>query len=164
MIKVENKKKCCGCTACANICPQQAIEMVEDFEGFLYPQINEKKCINCGLCDNVCPYINKSKEENEVLKTSTSGGFLTPLFEFVLKQDGYICGVILNNNFFAEHVIYGKEKINQLDKFRGSKYVQSNLNNIFKEIKKILEQRKLVCFCDSPCQVKGLKKYLMKEK
>lgn len=50
------KKECCGCSACYAICPQNAIEMIIDAEGFEYPQIIEKKCINCGMCQKVCPF------------------------------------------------------------------------------------------------------------
>lgn len=55
-IKLFNRKEeCCGCTACYAICPQGAIEMVEDNEGFEYPNINEDKCIRCNMCELVCP-------------------------------------------------------------------------------------------------------------
>lgn len=57
-------KKCCGCTACYSVCPVDAIDMVEDNEGFLYPKVNSTKCIKCGLCEKICPY-NK-KETNEL--------------------------------------------------------------------------------------------------
>ena len=52
-IKDSNKKECCGCTACMNICPVGAIEMRPDEEGFLYPSVNKEKCINCGLCSYI---------------------------------------------------------------------------------------------------------------
>lgn len=51
----ERKEECCGCTACYSICPQCAIIMEEDEEGFIYPLIDEKKCIRCKLCLKVCP-------------------------------------------------------------------------------------------------------------
>lgn len=90
VIDGNNKEECCGCTACANICPKKAITMVEDKEGFLYPKINKDKCINCGLCNRVCPVKNCNVSKNQsivhsyviqnknsyILKNSTSGGFL----------------------------------------------------------------------------------------
>lgn len=87
MIKIEKKEDCCGCTACANICPKQAITMKPDPEGFLYPVVNEENCINCGVCDATCPINNKidrTKEktkgfilrvkDEKILFESTSGG------------------------------------------------------------------------------------------
>lgn len=58
MISIVDKKQCCGCSACFNICPQQCIRMQEDEEGFLYPQVDQKICIQCGLCEKVCPLLN----------------------------------------------------------------------------------------------------------
>ncbi len=49
------KEECCGCTACVSVCPQKAITMIEDDEGFLYPVINETRCIQCYLCVTACP-------------------------------------------------------------------------------------------------------------
>ncbi|MDU5440486.1 MAG: 4Fe-4S dicluster domain-containing protein [Ruminococcus sp.] len=50
------KEECCGCTACYAICPQKAISMLEDEEGFEYPHVNEEKCIKCYLCMKVCSF------------------------------------------------------------------------------------------------------------
>lgn len=55
MMLFENKNECCGCWACANICPKGAISMIADNEGFKYPQIDNEKCIDCGMCQKVCP-------------------------------------------------------------------------------------------------------------
>lgn len=49
------KSECCGCTACYAICPQNAITMESDEEGFLYPVVNEEKCVRCYQCLKVCP-------------------------------------------------------------------------------------------------------------
>lgn len=68
-IDENNKNKCCGCTACSSICPQGAINMQEDSEGFLYPVVDKNKCINCGLCDKVCPYITNEKVKSELLES-----------------------------------------------------------------------------------------------
>lgn len=51
----DRKEQCCGCTACYAICPQNAILMVEDKEGFEYPKIDEKKCVRCCMCVKGCP-------------------------------------------------------------------------------------------------------------
>ena len=105
MIDISDKTKCSGWTACVNICPKRAIDMVEDEEGFLYPKIDKNKCINCGLCDNTCPIINKRQcnvetkafvmrvKDEEILGKSTSGGFFTPIAKFVLNKNGVVFGV-----------------------------------------------------------------------
>ena len=59
MHRIISYQKCCGCSACANICPHGAIEMIENSEGFLYPEINQSKCVDCGLCKKTCPILNK---------------------------------------------------------------------------------------------------------
>ena len=66
MIQIINKSDCCGCSACANICPKRAIEMIADEEGFLYPKIDLKECVNCGLCDYACPIKNPPPFKTEV--------------------------------------------------------------------------------------------------
>ena len=108
MIEIKDKSKCCGCTACKNICPKNAIEMVEDEEGFLYPKVDKEKCVKCGLCEKVCPIINKQQfcnyeqkaflfqnKNEEVRNESTSGGFFSAIGEYVIKNKGVVFGVRL---------------------------------------------------------------------
>ena len=110
-----NKYECSGCTACKAICPQNAISMVEDEEGFLYPKINEIKCINCGICRTICPNIKKSSNNNilEVYgvkhkknlerETSRSGGVFVAISDYILKQNGIVYGAKLNKDFSVSH-------------------------------------------------------------
>lgn len=56
VILYKNKEKCCGCTACYSVCPQRAISMVADEEGFEYPQIDNSICMACYQCIKVCPF------------------------------------------------------------------------------------------------------------
>lgn len=176
MICIENKKDCCGCTACYNICPKNAITMQADEEGFLYPQIDKELCVECGLCEKVCPvqnvpdsnvgekesYVLRTKNRN-VLAESTSGGFVTPLACWVFRNNGVFCGVSYDKEFKVKHTFVDSEvKYNQFS-FRGSKYVQSDLGDCFKKIKKYLEQKIIVCFVGTTCQVSGLKTFLGKD-
>lgn len=55
------KEECCGCSACYAICPQKAITMMEDEEGFEYPHIDAKKCVKCYMCLKVCPFKTEKK-------------------------------------------------------------------------------------------------------
>ena len=143
-----NKENCCGCTACLNICPNNSITMEKDEEGFLYPVINSKSCTKCGACVRVCPFHKKEYEEKipkdqdvyamkhpemSVRKKSTSGGAFTAISDYVLNQGGVVYGAVFNEHFEVFHSKAADKE--QRDKMRGSKYVQSDLGTIFKEIK-----------------------------
>lgn len=173
-VKIEEKDLCCGCTACYSVCHKNAIKMVRDNEGFLYPEVDKEKCVNCGMCKKVCPILNKSKlnefkpkaylfqnSNEEIRKDSTSGGIFTAIGEFVIKNNGIVYGASFDDNFVVNHI--GIESADDLSKFRKSKYVQSNQNNCFKEIKQYLDSGKLVCYSGTPCQVGGLRAYLRKD-
>lgn len=171
-----NKNECTGCGACFNICPREAITMIENEYGFSYPEIDSKKCINCGLCKKTCPQLNLdilnwnvpkevyamySKDYN-INKSSTSGGIARTFYENIIKLNGiaYGCNNI-NKDIKIEFIRV--EKIEDLKFLQGSKYVQANINNIFIQVKKdILNNRKVV-FIGTPCQVAGLKRFLNKE-
>ena len=67
MIQIKDKADCCGCTACASICPKDAITMEPDTLGFKYPKVDLDKCINCGLCEKVCAF-NDNYDKSRNLK------------------------------------------------------------------------------------------------
>lgn len=173
MIEIQEKNKCCGCYACYNICPKSAIEMVEDEKGFKYPKVNKERCINCGLCDKVCPIINNKKIENEpkayacinkdekIRMQSTSGGIFTLLAEAIINKGGVVFGASFNNEFDVCHA-YG-ETIEELKKFRCSKYLQSDIGNTYKKAKEFLDDGRYVLFTGTPCQIEGLINFLGKE-
>ena len=166
--------KCTGCTACASICPQNCINMVSNEEGFLYPSIDIEKCTNCGLCEEICPLIKPlTKDEfepkayaaysvdEEIRLESSSGGIFSEIAKFVLNNDGCVYGAAYNDNFDVVHICVDNE--NELYKLRGAKYAQSDLGNIFNDIKLKLDGGKLVLFSGTPCQVAGLKAFLGNE-
>lgn len=170
MITINDKKDCMGCHACANICPQNCISMENDTEGFLYPEVDYDKCIKCGLCIKVCPIINKKTVQNDpiayacinknesVRLESSSGGIFTLIAEQIINKDGVIFGAGFDENFSVLHsYIETKE---ELDKFRGSKYVQSKIGVTYKQVRDFLKQGKHVLFTGTPCQIGGLKSYL----
>ena len=176
---VIGQHKCTNCMACYNICPSGAIEIIEDKDGFAYPSIIKEKCIHCGLCAKKCPALNLSrtkeiterfetpdayggysKDEN-TRKISTSGGVFSILSKYVFERGGSICGARFVKGGTVEHVIVNNW--DDLAPLRGSKYVQSNINNCYKEIKILLEQDKYVLFTGTPCQVAGLYAVLNKD-
>lgn len=174
---LSDHEKCTGCSACINACPKQCISMVPDEYGFNYPKINLDECIKCGLCKKTCPVLNKSNTTKEPikcyasiskdksnLKSSSSGGLFYEIANYIIKNDGIVVGVSLEKNngkFEAKHIIVDNKE--ELEKLKGSKYVQSSINDIFKRTEKFLKDDKLVLFTGTPCQISGLKKYLKKE-
>lgn len=175
MIEITDKSKCSGCSACYSICPKNCISMIEDEEGFLYPNVNKDDCIKCGLCEKVCPLNeNNNKKygvlesciiqnkDQDILAESTSGGGFTPIAKYVIEQGGVIFGVEMSNeDFFVKHTKI--ENVADLRKYRSSKYVQSYVGNSFKEAKEELDKKRLVCFSGTPCQIQGFKNYLRKD-
>lgn len=172
MPKFANENECTGCSACANVCPQQCIEMNEDAEGFVYPQIgNDSLCISCGACERTCPILNKtnnndaltkayaalSKDEGLRLKSS-SGGIFSELAKAVLQSGGIIYGASYNENGLVEHI--NIENIEALGKLRGAKYSQSYIGDSFQVLKKQLNSGRKILFSGTPCQVAGLKSFL----
>ncbi|MGX8833551.1 Coenzyme F420 hydrogenase/dehydrogenase, beta subunit C-terminal domain [Amedibacillus sp. YH-ame6] len=176
IILYDNKLNCCGCGACMNICPKQAILMKPDEYGFIYPKIDEDICISCGLCKKVCGYqaeittpeINKTyvavSNDSEILKTSASGGIFASLATEVIKKGGVAFGCSLeqeHNQLIPKHIMINN--LEGLKKLQGSKYVQSYIGDTYKQAKKLLDTDLLVLFSGTPCQIDGLKHYLMKD-
>lgn len=172
-MKTINANNCCGCGACCQICPTNCIKMVENAEGFLYPIINEANCIICNQCIKVCPY-NNTKDTQEpiscfaatnkneiILKNSSSGGIFSIIAEYVVMNNGIVFGACFNDNWEVEHSFV--DNLIDLDKFKGSKYVQSSINDSYKNAKEFLDQNKLVLFSGTPCQIHGLRNFLNKD-
>lgn len=174
MINV-TKTNCCGCGACAAICPKDAIAMVPDLDGFVYPVVDDKKCIHCNMCERVCSYRNSCPEisEKEVwaavstttdLKESASGGIFSALSKTILSEGGYVYGsamVCENSKLKARHIEIDNEI--QLIKLKGSKYLKSDTTDIYPKVKKRLQDGNLVLFSGTPCQAAALKGYLNKD-
>lgn len=179
MINIIDKSKCCGCNACGDVCAKHAITFKTDIEGFWYPEVNKDICTDCGLCEKVCPVINvKDLKKNDYPKpahtiaavnknmrvrwNSTSGGAYTALAEAMLEQGGYVSGAIYNEGFTGVHN-YVSNNPDDLEKLRSSKYLQSNAEGLFKEIKGLLVKGEKVLACGTPCQMAALRSFLRKD-
>ena len=161
--------QCTGCNACINICAHSAIIQILDSDGYLYPKIDESKCIGCNACQSVCPsnnppilntalhsYVAYAKDKDEQ-RTSTSGGLASVLCRRFLQQGGVVYGCTSCDYPKIHHVRITDE--NELYRIKGSKYVQSDTETVFKEIKADLKSKKVI-FIGTPCQCAGLRNYI----
>ncbi|PRR84088.1 Coenzyme F420 hydrogenase/dehydrogenase, beta subunit C-terminal domain [Clostridium vincentii] len=167
-----NNIKCFGCSACSQKCPKKCIEMVLNSEGFLYPIIDESECIDCGMCQSVCPIdkgydSSRSKcyaaysKDNSLIENSSSGGLFKELAETVLQKEGMVYGAAFDNQLCLKH--FSVENRDEIQRFIGSKYVQSDINETYISVKKNLKYGRDVLFCGTPCQIHGLKLFLKKD-
>ena len=173
MIHIDDKSKCCGCNTCVQRCPKQCIVMHEDEEGFLYPQVDVTLCIDCGLCEKVCPVINQNMKKDPIVVfamqhmdkgirlKSSSGGIFTFIATNIIEEGGIVFGARWNEKLELVHD-YTETK-EGLSFFCGSKYVQSCIGNIYKDVEYFVKNKRRVLFTGTPCQVAGLKKFLHKE-
>ena len=175
MITLFNEKnECCGCSACSNICPKNAITMAADEKGFAYPKISADRCIECGLCKKVCTITNHHTSEiqtqhayaikhkdDKIRKASSSGGAFYEIALKVINDGGMVYGAAYDENFVVKHI--GVSDKSGLERIMKSKYVQSNMGNTFSEIKNDLENNIPVLFSGTGCQVQALRNFLGKE-
>ena len=173
MIHINRKQDCCGCRSCVQRCPRKCISFVIDDEGFAYPKVDMAHCVDCHLCEKVCPVINQSdsiepvsvyaafNKDEEVRLKSSSGGVFSALADCVLEKKGVVFGACFNEKWEVVHD-YTEDK-EGLEKFRGSKYVQSDIGETYKQAENFLKAGRLVLFSGTPCQIAGLRKFLRKD-
>lgn len=174
MKQVCSKTICTGCAACMNKCPKQCITMCSgDVLGHLYPKIDQSRCVDCGACVKVCPalhqpilnkakcaYAGFDKDETEY-KSSTSGGAASALARFIIKNEGVVYGCAIETGVKVHHVRI--DKLEDINKIKGSKYVQSTIGFVYKQVREDLRNGKKVLFTGTPCQVAGLKSFIGKK-
>lgn len=169
MINITDKSKCCGCTACVNVCPVQCIVMRRDRdEGFDYPVANPDICIGCGKCESVCPVLAPAEPSTplaayavrfeEFVDGSSSGGVFPALAKAVIDEGGVVFGAVMEPDLTVGHT--EAETMDEVQRMRGSKYVQSDLYSVFFDVKEYIKSGRKVLFTGTPCQVAGLHKYL----
>lgn len=166
---VKNKnKECCGCMLCKNVCPVNAIHVEKNSDGALYPQINETVCISCGKCENICAFhcgqSNSVREayaarrkDDLLLQKSQSGGTFAVLAEHIWECDGVVYGCAINDDMTIQHIRV--ENSSDRTKLYGSKYVQSDIDGVYKQLKRDLKAERYVLFCGTSCQIAAIKKF-----
>ncbi len=173
MIEIKDKKDCCGCWSCANICPKHCIEMVEDEEGFRYPKVDQTLCVDCGLCEKACPVINADTKDipfeqqgwlvqhkdEQIRHESTSGGAFTAIASYIISKGGVVFGAGFRKGTFIV-VHQSAEDIEGLSVYRNSKYVQSEIGDCYAQALKYLNAGRFVLFSGTPCQIEGLRCFL----
>ena len=170
MIEIKDKKNCTGCHACWAVCPRNCIQMIPDEEGFLYPNIHLNGCIDCGACEKVCPVLHPAdisfplkvyaaRNEDETIRmSSSSGGVFTALAEEMIQRGGVVFGASFNEDGQVVHSM--TDQWEGLAAFRGAKYVQSLIGEVYLQVRRFLKQGRWVLFSGTPCQVAGLKHFL----
>ncbi len=165
---------CTGCGACSLNCPYDAISMYEDEEGFLYPVIDKDKCVKCSLCVNTCPLLsNKNKNQDfesncfavmaddNMRLGSSSGGVFPVLAHYFLDQGSFVVGAVWTSEGMVQHIVSNKKE--DVEKMRGSKYLQSVTGDCYKKVEAILLRGDKVLFSGTPCQIAGLYSFLKKD-
>ncbi len=164
------KRKCCGCGACAAVCPHTAITMKRDREGFAYPVCDAALCGTCGLCQNVCPmkrapeaaggsvYLGAMAREDSLRHGSSSGGIFPLLAQEVFRRGGAVYGAAYGEGLSVAH----REALcmESLEALRKTKYVQSAMDGVYIRVRNRLERGQWALFCGTPCQAQALRLYL----
>lgn len=173
--QLASENNCCGCGVCENICITGALVLKPNHAGFLYPSIDTEKCVQCGKCIDTCAYKKRNKyvseeetyaaiSKNTDVLQSSSGGVFSSLAFNILNDGGTVYGCTMdktNNEFNPHHVRINRPE--DLYLLQGSKYVQSTIGLIYKEVKKDLASNITVLFSGTPCQIDGLFGFLGKD-
>lgn len=173
MINYNFNEYCCGCAGCHNLCPAHAIEMKPDKAGFLFPHIDKEKCTDCGLCERICPHLNAAgyrqkqatrvwlyaSADEEAKKKSASGAAFYELAKGTINDEGIVFGCAWNSSLKAKHCY--ADRLEDLVKMQGSKYVQSDMHDSYSQMLQFLKKGKSVLFSGTPCQASAAHNIVM---
>ncbi len=169
---VTKEENCCGCEACAQICPVKCIDIKINTKGMSEPVVDRKRCINCDACEHVCPVINSHYKSDQnrffactnmdaVAAKSTSGGMFLAFSKKIFAERGVVYGAAFDKDMNLRHM--PAYNLSEIVPMQGSKYIQSKIGDTYAEIKKDLNNDKKVMFVGTPCQSAALNRYLKKE-
>ena len=166
--------KCTACEACVQVCPKNCISKYIREDDTWVLTIDEEKCIHCGKCKSVCPSIQNPKfhaptysyaawrTNKKVHMQSASGGVATAFYEYAINKGMYVAGVVLNGEFEAR--FYLTNNLDDLQKFKNSKYTFSYAGDVYREIIDKLQEGEHILFIGLPCQVAGIKQLIRGKK
>ncbi len=168
-------KTCTGCTACMHICPKNTIRIISDEAGFQRAEVDVNNCIDCGLCLDICHLQNEhkrenrehplffaaySKEKNNVESSSSGGIFWELCKEIILCKKGVVYGAVQESVLKVSHK--RAETLEDIMPMRRSKYLESELEDTYLQVKEDLQTGRIVLFSGVGCQIAGLYEYLRK--
>lgn len=168
MINFDFDEYCSGCAGCYSVCPTGAIKMSENADGFLVPSVSVDKCINCGLCEKTCVHLNDktagkvfgswtyASKNDEAKGKSSSGAAWFEIGKEILSEGGVVAGCVWDETLRAKHAV-GEI----LTATQGSKYVQSEIGDVLKDIVKKLSEGMKVVFSGTPCQATAAHNVIM---
>lgn len=168
---ITEKGSCCGCAVCVDACSQGAIHMIEDEMGFLYPSIDKNKCVQCKACVSMCPINNQPSFHNrgiyysgfsndiEKLNNSSSGAAAAELYLAYISKGGCVAGVKYSSDFTSAEYVLIKDS-ESVCSLSGSKYIQTNKKNIYKQVKEEIKKNNRVLFIGLPCEVAAIRKMI----
>lgn len=174
----QDRSDCTGCGACMEVCSCDSIHMMEDKEGFLYPQIDEDKCTHCNKCIQICEMIKQKKTNTEYLsepavyagrlsdvkiqQRHAYSGVLAAFMTTMLKKQGMIVGARLHND---GNVTYDDiTTIEKLDYFKNPIVVEPNSLRIKQKVEDSLREGKFVLFAGTSCQIAALNSFAQSNK
>lgn len=147
--------------------------MAETSEGIFYPVIDVDKCIECGICVRSCHQLNNVDrnsishvyaawaKDNSIRTSSSSGGVFSVVAEFIINSGGVVYGAAYESGLKVRHIRVAD--VYNLNKLKGSKYIQSSTCGVYARVKADLMSGHLVLFSGTPCQIAGLRMFLKRK-